>query len=164
MKKAMCRWQYETAAQYTKAVATLNVKMAESGSIDLFLPVIMCQVLAIELLLKFMILYEREDILIEEDLKASGLQVRGHNLESLYLQLPPEMKSTVETHFLACRAGRMTKMNYVELIREVGKQPLVDLRYYCEKPTEMKINRDALDVLLESIGRTADEYFARLKP
>lgn len=163
MKKAMYRWQYETAAQYAKAVKTLNNKMAESGSIDIFLPVIMCQVLAVELLLKSMILYKREDILTEADLRASGLQIWGHDLESLYHQLLPEMRALVETHFHKCRTARMTKMNYVDLLREIGKQPFVDWRYYYEKPTEMKINRDALDALLESIGKTANDYFARLK-
>lgn len=157
----MYRWQYSTAAQYAKAAIVLNESMSKAESIDFVLPVVMCQLLAVELLLKSLILNRRDDIKSENDLKKYGINIRGHNLESLYSQLNQDARSLVEAHFTKSRSPRMSGMTFSQLLKEIGDQPFVEWRYFYEKGISMQINRDTLETLLESVGNVANELIGK---
>jgi hypothetical protein len=51
----------------------------------------------------------------------------------------------------------METMGSSDLLQKVGEEPVVDWRYYCEKPESMLTRRDTLDVLLESHGKACDD-------
>jgi hypothetical protein len=157
----MYRWQYSTAAQYAKAALSLNESMNKAKSIDFVLPVVMCQLLAVELLLKSLILNGREDIKSEKDLKKCGIDIRGHNLKSLYSKLNQDTRSLVETHFIKSRSPRMSGMAFSHLLKEIGDQPFVEWRYFYEKGISMQLNRDALETLLQSVGNAANELIEK---
>jgi hypothetical protein len=158
VKKPIFLWQYDTAAQYANAAGVLNESMARTASIDLVLPVVMCQLLSIELLLKSMLLAKRQDIATEDDLRKAGINIRGHDLKSLYERLGAEVTALINEHFFKCRTARMSTMSFADLLKEIGAHPFVDWRYFYERGSAMQLRRDALEVILESIGKAANDY------
>jgi hypothetical protein len=156
----MYRWQYDTAAHYAKAAIVLNKQMDQTGSIDLVLPVIMCQLLAVELLLKSLILRKHPGVFDEDDLRNNKIDIRGHHLQALYVGLDESTRSSIDEEFGKPGTNRTSETTFAQLLRELGEQPFVDWRYYYEKSTTMQLRRDAVETVLEVLGKTASRIFA----
>jgi hypothetical protein len=128
-----------------------------TNNVGLAAPAILCQSFAIELLLKCFLLLPHQKVQKFGELKALGVDVRGHIYSSLF--------DRIDRRFQGLIAGEFSKRSGVATdaaafrghLVELGDEPFVIWRYVYEKPQDTYLNLELFGLVADALGVTADQ-------
>lgn len=139
---------YSTAAQD-------SWRRVSGGNADFAGPGIMCQAFAIELLLKFFIAVDSGRDVTWNQLKESGVNLRGHTYSSLFDRVSEEGQRRIAESCSSLAGVSVTPTLFRKKLIELGDEPFVGWRYVYENGGVSYINKKLLDQVTDALGLAA---------
>lgn len=131
--------------------------MGQTQNADLSAPALMCQSFSIEILLKFFLANDHIEHSTFEELKSSGIKLRGHKYSELFDQISTNMKNKIAKTYSSL-SGKNTDANgFRDALVAQGDDPFVYWRYIYETNLTTHFDNIAFGLVLDALGVTAEQ-------
>jgi len=153
---------FNMANAYNQAAESALASITSANNADFAGPAIMCQSFAIELLLKFFIAAQHPEKQYKE-LKAVGINLRGHTYSSLFDRIPSDMQQAIANTYSKQSGEPMDTLGFRGLIVALGDEPFVTWRYIYESDGTSHIDPQLLASVTQALGMTAQAQVRSLR-
>ena len=123
---------YILAKQYIDSANILEAKIRETKNADPAPAIIMCLSFSIELILKCLLIVDRDEIRTKEDMEAAGIDRRGHDYIDLFDRIAPHYQEIVLKHLSARDPSIRDLESLRDFLKAAGSDPFVLWRYVYE--------------------------------
>jgi hypothetical protein len=126
-------------------------------------PAILCRSFAIELLLKCFIALPYPHVMKVRELKALGLDLRGHTYSGLWDRIEPRLQAHIADAFTQHAKLPTNASEFRARLIQLGDDPFVAWRYVYEKDGDQFINLELFGVTTDALGLAAAREINRLR-
>lgn len=116
----------------------------------------MCKSFAIELLLKFFIVIAYPTAKTYGDLKALGVNLRGHLYTELFDKIEAGYQKKISDAFSSATNRQVDQHGFRAILVNIGDDPFVQWRYMYEKEGVRHFDPPLFDTVLNALGKAAE--------
>ncbi|RFA26238.1 hypothetical protein CAI21_17310 [Alkalilimnicola ehrlichii] len=153
---------FNMANAYNQAAESAWRSIESTGNADFAGPAIMCRSFAIELLLKFFIAAQSPDKRFKE-LKAAGVNLRGHTYSSLFDRIDPTVQQAIADAYSQQSGKSVDVAGLRGLLVSLGDEPFVTWRYVYEAEATSHIDPRLLASVTQALGVAAQSIVRSLR-
>jgi hypothetical protein len=147
---------FNHAEFYNQGALAALAQLSASGNAGLAAPVIMCRSFAIELLLKFFLVLPHPTVMKYGELRALGVDLRGHPYSSLFDRIPMQFQDSIAATFSGLSGQSSTAADFRSTLVSLGDDPFVAWRYVYEKDDNQYLNFELFNQVTDALGTSAE--------
>ena len=152
---------FNIANAYNQAADSALASMSSTCNADFASPAIMCRSFAIEVLLKFFIAAKYPDKGFKE-LKAAGINLRGHRYSSLFDQIESTVQNAIADTYAEHVGSTVDAAGFRGLLVVLGDEPFVTWRYIYEAEGISHVDLALLAAVTLALGLAAQAVVRNL--
>ncbi|HJH27656.1 MAG TPA: hypothetical protein C5S37_13050 [Methanophagales archaeon] len=163
MNKPLYYRIFNIANYYNQGSIILSRELQNTGNAGLSAPMILNQSFSMELLLKFFLIVDYDDIFSKADLEKKGINIKGHLYSQLFDKIDNTYKISIAHFYNSNAATQIDYNDFKNLLIELGDNTFVEWRYIFEKESPQNLNSMLFNRLLDSLGKAAEDILKRKK-
>ena len=163
MNKPLYYTIFNIANYYNQGSIILSRELQNTGNAGLSAPMILNQSFSMELLLKFFLIVDYDDIFSKADLEKKGINIKGHLYSQLFDKIDNNYKISIAHFYNSNAATQIDYNDFKNLLIEIGDNTFVEWRYIFEKESPQNLNSMLFNRLLDSLGKAAEDILKRKK-
>ncbi len=163
MNKPLYYTIFNIANYYNQGSILLSRELQNTGNAGLSAPMILNQSFSMELLLKFFLIVDYDDIFSKADLEKKGINIKGHLYSQLFDKIDNNYKISIARSYNSIAATQIDYNDFKNLLIEIGDNTFVKWRYIFEEESPQNIDLRLFNRLLDSLGKAAKDILERKK-
>jgi hypothetical protein len=153
---------FDFANYYIKGAIIMRNEIKDESNFGLFAPLILNQSFSVELLLKFFILVDFDDLYSFQDIDKKLININSHKYTDLFDKINIKYKTLICDFYNKISNSSIKLDNFKELLIKIGNNPFVEWRYVFEKDEFSKMNLILFNHLTDAFNKAA-EYLLKNK-
>ncbi len=145
---------FNMADRYNQTAEMALARITLSQDADFVAPAIMCRSFAIELLLKFFLVFEHPNIRDTSELKGK-VDLYGHPYSILFGRINAEHQAKIARKFSEIAELTTSPEEFKKHLISLGDKPFVDFRYVYEGGGNKYLNLELLSKISNALGLAA---------